>query len=86
MSETTPNAALEQLWDSLCRTGGHWGRDVLLTEEGDKFEAHLYLEDVLPQGSASHIQSYVKAFMTAQGWKVKTQLTRYYLRLELSKA
>ena len=87
MSEAPkPNDVVEKLWYSLARGGEHWGRDVLLTEEGEAFEAHFYLEDDLPPGAASHIQNYVKTFLESEGWAAKTKFTKHYLRIELSRA
>jgi len=83
---TEPNSVIEQLWNSLCRAGGHWAEDVLLIEEGEKFEAYFYIEDTLPSGAASHIRNYAQSFLALQGWTAKTKLTRHYLRVELSKA
>lgn len=87
MSEaSSANQVLEKLWNSLARGGSHWGRDVLLTDEEDYFEAFLYLEDDLPPGASSHIQNYVRDFMRDEGWKASTKITRRYLRVAFSKA
>lgn len=81
-----PNQVVEKLWNSLARGGSHWGQDVLLTEDGDRFEAHFYLKDGLPPGAASHIQNYVRTFMRDEGWSAQTKFTKRYLRIAFSKA
>ncbi len=82
-----PNQAITKLWESLCRGGQHWGRDVLLTEEDDTtFQCFFYIEDELPPGASSHVQNFARSFLELEGWKVKTKMSRRYLRLELSRA
>jgi hypothetical protein len=82
-----PNEAITRLWESLCRGGQHWGRDVLLTEEEDTtFQCFFYLEDELPPEVGGHVQRFAKSFLELEGWKAKTKLSRRYLLLELSRA
>jgi hypothetical protein len=85
-TDDSPNEAIRELWESLARGGPHWGADVLLTEEEEKFEAHLYLAHDLPPEVASNVQSYAKTFLELRGWKARTKLSRRYLLLALSRA
>jgi len=85
-TDDNPNQAITKLWESLSRGGQHWGRDVLLTEEDDHFQCFFYLEDELPIGAASHVQSFARSFLELEGWRATTKMSRRYLLLELSRA
>ncbi len=70
------------LWESLQRAGEHLSEEAILEEEEQGARAVFPLRDVLPAAGMRPLRGYIRGYIKAAGWSVKSlRIEKRYIEL-----